>query len=253
MSSLKRYKKSGGFIQLLSLIEGFAPQKKEKFLEMIHAESPVWAEALREKCLSVERIFGWPSEVLIEVFKQLPLKNQALVLHGSSEENKKKVGAYLSVSDQRRIGETVAETIPRPEDVSAAMLKMIELARRLLLDKFLHPEKFDASLTILEGIENHLEEKAAAQPGAGSGAGGASSGGSFVEQSPEETPAPPLQFPSGGGGGGAGAGHASASGGGGPDVGQLQRTLAAFAKENKGLKDELKVLREKLEQIRRIA
>jgi cell division protein FtsB len=45
----------------------------------------------------------------------------------------------------------------------------------------------------------------------------------------------------------------AAHAGGGADVLQLQKALATMVKENKTLKDEVKVLREKLEQIRRIA
>jgi hypothetical protein len=37
------------------------------------------------------------------------------------------------------------------------------------------------------------------------------------------------------------------------EVAQLQRTLAAMLKENKALKEEVRILREKLEQIRKIA
>jgi flagellar motor switch protein FliG len=59
MSSISRYKKAGGFIQLVSLIETFGAPKREKFIEMIDAESPVWAKALRDKMLSIERIFSW--------------------------------------------------------------------------------------------------------------------------------------------------------------------------------------------------
>jgi len=50
MSSIQRYKKPGGFLQLLSLIETFGGQKREKFIEMVDAESHVWRRPCAIKC-----------------------------------------------------------------------------------------------------------------------------------------------------------------------------------------------------------
>ena len=68
MSMLSRYKRAGGFVQLLSLIETSGPSKREKFLEIIRGESSSWGEAIERHSLSIDRIFSWPDEVITEIF-----------------------------------------------------------------------------------------------------------------------------------------------------------------------------------------
>ncbi|NJL23779.1 MAG: hypothetical protein HC902_00410 [Calothrix sp. SM1_5_4] len=161
MSSLQRYKKSGGFFQLLSLIETFGPQKKEKFLEMIETESPVWAQALREKMLTVERIFSWPDQVILEVFKQMQPKSMAFALEGLKDEQKERVTVFLSHAEKRRLSDVLTESKPKPEEISATLVKLVEIARRMLQERELHAEKFDDKLLIPEDYENRLEERTA--------------------------------------------------------------------------------------------
>lgn len=232
MSSLQRYKKSGGFFQLLSLIETFGPQKKEKFLEMIDSESHVWAQALREKMLSLERIFGWPDQVVIEVFKNLPHKSQAFALTGMKDEWKAKISPFLTAADQRRFSDVLSESQPKPDEVQATLVKMVELARKMVTDRQLQPDKFDQGLVIPEGFEAKLEEQGAA----------ALVNNLVGEKKDSDEPAVlTFNVPNAG------------AGGGGAEVIQLQRTLAAASKEIKALKEENRVMREKLEQIKRIA
>jgi FliG C-terminal domain len=235
MSSLQRYNKPGGFIQLVSLIETFGPQKREKFLEMIEAESSTWAKALRDKMLSLERVFSWPDQVIIEVVKQLPLKNMAYMLMGLTAEQKSKVMPFFSNLEQRKIQDVVGGATPKPEEIQANVTKLVELARKMIQDKQLYPERFDEGLIVPEGFEEHLKNSGKDNPGKESHAKESHAKG-------DEEDAPALRFhlpesPS----------PASA------DVIQLQKALHSALKENKSLKDELRVAKEKLEQIRRIA
>ncbi len=139
MSSLLRYKKSGGFFQLLSLIETFGPQKKEKFLEMIEGESSAWAAALREKMITLERIFSWPDQVIVEVYKRLPVKSQAYAQLGLKDDQKQKVMQFYSQSEQRRLADVMAESQPKPEEIQATLFKMVEVARRMIQERELTP------------------------------------------------------------------------------------------------------------------
>ena len=232
MSSLLRYKKQGGFLQLLSLIETFAPQKKDKFLEMIEGESVAWADALKAHMLTIERIFSWPDQTMIEVFKHLPIKTLAYALEGITPEQKARVLTYFSASEKRRLDDTVVESSPKAAEVAAVLVKVVEQARKMLLERVLHPDKFDASLIIPEDIESQLEasELAFKTPAANKAPqpikpAAAASG---------EPEAAPVQQASG-------------------DVIQLQRTLGLMAKENKALKEEVRVLREKLDQIKKLS
>lgn len=238
MSSLSRYKKSGGFFQLLSLIETFGPQKREKFLEMIEQESPAWSKALRDKLLSIERIFSWPDQVVIEVFKQLQPKSQAFALSGLKDEYKTKLDPFFSPSEKRRHQDVLTESKPKPEEIASTMVKLVESARQMLKDRELQAEKFDEGLLIPEDFESQLESGAAARVPAPSTQSAhaeneASAPHPQVQQSPAFAAAP-------------GGDHSA-------EVYQLQKNLALVLKENKTLKDEVKLLRGKLEQIKKIA
>lgn len=237
MSSLSRYKKSGGFFQLLSLIETFGPAKREKFLEMIEAESPAWSKALRDKLLTVERVFSWPDQVAIEVFKHLPPKSQAFALSGLKEEFKAKLNPFFSPAEKRRLDDVLTESKPKPEEVASTMVKLIEVARQMLKDRELHAEKFDEGLLIPEDFESQLESGAAAVAPA--------SAAVHASHADSEPAAPQVQMP---------PTVAAAPGGDhSAEVYQLQKNLALVLKENKTLKDEVKLLRGKLEQIKKIA
>lgn len=242
MSSLSRYKKSGGFFQLLSLIETFGPQKREKFLEMIEAESPAWSKALRDKLLTIERIFSWPDQVVIEVFKHIQPKSQAFALCGLKDEFKAKLDPFFSPSEKRRHQDVLTESKPKPEEIASTMVKLVESARQMLKDRELHAEKFDEGLLIPEDFEAQLESGAPAAAAAHAPAASAP----HHENEPSgphhnhNMQMPPVVAAAPGGD------HSA-------EVYQLQKTLAVVLKENKTLKDEVKVLRGKLEQIKKIA
>jgi hypothetical protein len=244
MSSLNRYKKSGGFVQLLSLIETFGPQKRDKFIEMIEAESHVWAQAIREKALTVDRIFSWPDQVAIEVLKHLPIKNMAIALEGLKEDQKARMMVFFTPSDVRRMQDAMVAK-PKPEEMAANMVKVVELARKMLLDGEVRAEKFDESLLIPEDYESKLE-------GQGDHAYAAKVAHD-VQQAANFAAAGGRGAAPGGGANGDAGKDGQGSSGGGAEVIQLQRTLAAIMKENKTLKDEVRAMRDKLEQIRKIA
>lgn len=237
MSSLQRYKKAGGFVQLLSLIETFGPQKKEKFLEMIDAENAVWAKALRDKMLTLERIFKWPDQVCIEVFKSLPVRQMALALQGLKDEQKTRMLAFFSASEKRKMDDFLLESQPKPEDIAQNMVKVIEQTRKMMNQGDLRAEKFDEGLLIPEDIESKLEgqgahalaEKLVEHPSIV----GKEVTTPHEDHHPASAPAPATTATL--------------------EVAQLQRSLSLVLKENKTLKDEVRVLREKLETIRRIA
>ncbi|MGE4132612.1 MAG: FliG C-terminal domain-containing protein [Bdellovibrionales bacterium] len=243
MSSLHRYRKSGGFIQLVSLIETFGPQKKEKFLEMIEAESSVWAQALREKMLTFERIFSWPEQVMVEVFKNLPPKTLAFAINGLKEDQKEKVLSYFSHSEKRKLEIIVSENVPKPEEVASTLAKVVEHTRAMLKSRELHAERFDESLLIPEDFEVKLEELATQVQFEAM-----TDGQNVVKTVPasarkETSHAAPAPQPH----------HNAATPKPSADVIQLQSMISQVLKENKALKEEVTVLRQKLEAIRKIS
>src|SRR5665213_991272 len=221
MSSLQRYKKSGGFVQLLSLIETFGPQKKEKFLEMIEAEDKIWAKALRDKMLTLERIFQWPDKTVIEIFKSLPHKNQALALQGLKEDQRARIIAFFSAAERRRLDEIVDESKPKLEDIASNMIKVIEMTRKMLAAGDLRPEKFDAGLLIPEDFEAKLDNQGAQYHADAAVEEAVAHGAGYSASQNDHLPhAPPATL----------------------EMAQIQRALAAVAKENKALKEEVRVL-----------
>ena len=74
MSMIDRYKKHGGFVQLLQLIETTEHAKSEKFLKMIAEENPVWEAEIRKKVLSIDRLLGWNQTYLMEFLPRLSAK-----------------------------------------------------------------------------------------------------------------------------------------------------------------------------------
>ena len=237
MSSISRYKKTGGFLQLLSLIETFGGQKREKFIEMIDAESPVWAKALREKMLSIERIFSWSDQVAIEVIKGLPVKNMAVVMEGLKEEQRARMLVFFSPSDKRRMEDALVDK-PKPEEITANMVKLVELARKMLMQGELRAEKFDEGLLIPEEFEAKLEAMTGKAYADKVTAGATAVAAGSTQAPATGTLATKADHP------GELSGH---------EVQHLQRTLALMVKENKTLKEELRNLRDKLDQIKRIA
>lgn len=238
MSSLQRYRKSGGFFQLLSLIETFGPQKKEKFLEMIEAESPAWARTLREKMITFDRIFSWPEQIVVEIFKNLQPKTMAYALHGLKPEQREKIMAYFSHSEKRRIEDAITEGVPKPEEISTVLVKVIEQTRKMLKNRELHADKFDEALMISEDIETRIEEMAAhdtfqAMSSKPSGGAVETPNLTVVRSAPKAEAPVAAEAMSG-------------------DVMLLQKKVAQLMRENKTLKDELAVAKEKLEQIRKI-
>lgn len=204
---------------------------------MIEAESHEWAQALREKMLTLERVFSWPDQVVVEIFKSLPAKSQAFALSGMKDEQKAKITPFYSPAEQRRLNDVLTESKPKPEEVQATLFKLVEMARKMITERELNPEKFDASLIIPEDFENKLEASASAKVSADVSAAAEAA----VNAASSGATGAGAQA-----GSGSGANHSA-------EILQLQRTLGTVLKENKALKDEVRNLQGRLEQIRKIA
>ncbi len=227
---------------MLSLIETFGPAKKEKFLEMIEQESPVWGKALREKMITFDRIFGWPEQIIVEIFKNLQPKTMAFAIHGLKEDQKAKVMQYFSHAEKRRLDDIIAESTPRPEEVASTLVKVIEQTRKMLKNRELHADKFDERLHIPENVEVKLEEAAAHHQ---FNAMSSPKTTSKEEGKPQLQAVPATSF--------ATSPPTAADVQAGADVTMLQKKISQLMKENKSLKDDLTMANEKLDQIRRMS
>jgi FliG C-terminal domain len=229
---LSRYRRPGGFLQLLALIESFGSQKREKFMQMIQDEDPAWAKAISSKALSMERIFGWPEQTISEIFRHLPVKNVALIMKSTSPANAEKVFKFLSHAEKRKLDDEMALLESKPEEVFATIVKVIEVTRKMIKEGELRIEKVDPDMVVPESFESTL--------GPGPALPHSHGHGDHVMEVKSHEPdthhhhAPPQESLT-------------------SDVIALQKHLAAAVKENRALKEEIAGLRNRLDQIKKIA
>lgn len=243
MGMIDRYKKAGGFVQLLNLIETCGPAKQEKFLAIVHQEDPNWANAIKKKMLTIERILSWSDDTLAEVFAHVQDLTLATALFGLGEDLKARLFKYFSHAQQRRIQDIMDEKKPTPAEISATYVKIIEEVRHRIKEGYIKMDKIDAGLVIEEDIEDLLAQ------GVSFGndytpAGSSANGGPTVEESfaaPESAGTPAS--------GGEYVPPSVAS----TEMASLKKKVQLLSQENSQLRQEIKVLKGKLEQIKKIA
>jgi len=232
MSMIDRYRKAGGFLQLLQVLETCGPQKKEKFLKMIQDEDAKWATVLESKMLSIERIFKWDANTVAEIMVRIPEGTLAVAMKGFSAEQLELMFRTFSASQKRRIEDIAGTKNPNPAEIAAAYMKIIEEVRSMVKQGFLRFDKFDPELIVEEGIEEKL-------------AGGATPGSSKKSEDFSSVLVETAEQ--------AVAQAQTSSGVDREAVEKLSAKVLTLAEENKRLNKEMKVLKEKLEQIKKIA
>jgi len=156
MGMLDRYRKPGGFIQLLKIIETCGIQKRAKLLDSINTEDAAWEEALKEKIITVDRILSWPPQVLNEVFANQ--KDQTLAFAMDKIPSQIWNLSTNSFSHQRKRNISNIKTEKKSTDalVSSAFIEIIEGAREMYCIGDLHFKEFAVSLCVPDGIEELL-------------------------------------------------------------------------------------------------
>jgi hypothetical protein len=160
MSMLDRYKKKGGFIQLLILIETSSKQKQDQFLGLIAQENPLWEEAIKKKTITLDRILNWDSTYLAEIFSRLQPLTIAVAFRNFPPEQIELVLKCFSSTDKRKIQNLISETQPSNGEISTCGMKVISEVRELMKIGVLKMDKIDSELTIPENIEDTLNSKA---------------------------------------------------------------------------------------------
>ena len=248
MAMLDRYRKPGGFLQLLNLIETSGPQKQIKFLEIVKEEDPRWAEMMGEKLLSMQKICGWDNEALMEVVANLQILSLAVMLHGLDESNRDRFTTAMSNGQRRAVMEQFNASQPTPAEINTTFSRVITDVRKMISEGRLRMEKIDASLVVEEGIEEALRKP---RPTAGSSSSSVSQSDSskiqYEANAEFHTPYPEMAP-------GAASGTANVpNGAGNSDTILLKKRLTVLSNENSVLKQEVLRLRGKLDQIKKIA
>jgi hypothetical protein len=164
MSTLDRYKKKGGFVQILTLIETSEPAKSEKFLNIIAQESTVWAQAIKDKALSIEKIKTLGERVLAEALEELPPNVLATALVNQDPEGQNTILVCLSAGLRKKIENSLKESPePRPGDIISCQLRVIGACRSAITDGRVKQSLLPKDLQIPEDIENQLAQAQLAQ------------------------------------------------------------------------------------------
>lgn len=144
---LNRFRKQGGFNQLLALIETCDPVKQRNLLHLVGSEDPGWAHLVRSKCLTLDKVMSWPQEILMEITPHLTEK-VILALHsGMSLDQQVRFLAALPSSLVRVLQDQLTNPVTLPEQ-HAAMIKLIQLVRDLEGQGKFKFSSFDPSLVI---------------------------------------------------------------------------------------------------------
>lgn len=154
MSMIDRYRKTGGLIQLLQLIEGCDPNKKQKFLKIIEEEDPLCAKTIQEKIITIEKIFSWNENTLLTIFSSIQELTLAIALHGLDQNKQEKLYKTFSHSQLRKIRDLYETKKPTQGEIHTALMKIVEEIRNLIKSGALHLDQFDPSLIISEEIEH---------------------------------------------------------------------------------------------------
>ena len=158
MGLLNRYQKTGGFLQLVKLLETCNSEKQHKLLETVREENPTWATEVENKILSVDKIFSWDDEVILDLITQLQDLTLATTLQGLDESSKERVFNLMGHSKNRKITDLMGIKAPSTGELNTANFKTIEEVRDLISKGFINLKKVDSSLYIEEGIEDKLNK-----------------------------------------------------------------------------------------------
>lgn len=128
---LSRYRKQGGFQQLLLLLETCTAQKRDQLMKLIQAEDASWAKLLNTKMVSLERVFSWEAVHVAEITTQLAPRTLAILLHGLPKEFFDKSITAMTPIKRREIESLYEEQKPTPGEVEAARIKLLTKVREL--------------------------------------------------------------------------------------------------------------------------
>ncbi|MBX2988824.1 MAG: hypothetical protein KF802_13115 [Bdellovibrionaceae bacterium] len=238
MGMLDRYKKKGGFVQLLTLIETSGKQKQDQFLSLIAQENPVWEETIRKKTLTLEKILTWNSTYLSEVLSRVQPLTLATALNGMPKDKVDIILGCLSMTDKRKIQQVIDESKPTPAEINTCIMKIITETRGFISGGILKMDKVDPELMIPENIEEQLSNQSVTR-----------SLGDLTASVSADPDEPKLNFD----GPHAAADKTDVKAGSKEEVEFLKKKVNTLVSENNSLKQELSVVRGKLDQIRKIA
>lgn len=154
---INRYKKKGGFVQLLQLIETASEKKQSQFLSLVASESPAWEKEIRKKILSIDKIYNSSPQFLVEILTRLPALTLASALHGKSSQDIEKILSCMPPISKRKIEDAIIELKPTSAEKLTSEGKIISEVRSMADRGIVKLDKIDPDLLIEENIEELLK------------------------------------------------------------------------------------------------
>ncbi len=151
MSILARYRKPGGFKQLLQLIETSQPVKQEKLLEVVEKEDPAWADLIRQKKITGPMILDWDSSHLVIIFEHMNPQHCACIFKHLGNDQLKGYINMFQAEKYRDLKNMVDDgRDPTESEIVAASNHMIETVRYLDEEKKINLRYINPILDISE-------------------------------------------------------------------------------------------------------
>ena len=156
MSAIARFKKKGGFLQLLKLVETSGIKKQEKFLHLIEDESPLWAQTVKDKMLTFEKVLAAEDEILIKIFTKIKDLTLAAASFAMTEKQKIQILNLLPSLTQRRINDQLDMIQPGESEITTAVVQILAEIRQMIENDKKLLEAIDPKLKIEDDLEDKL-------------------------------------------------------------------------------------------------
>jgi flagellar motor switch protein FliG len=148
MAMLEKFRKAGGFQQLVQIIEICDPAKQKHMLQLVGQEDPGWAHLVKAKALTLERIMSWPHQVLMSVLSPLRVPVQAALYNSVNDTQRGNMLKAVHPRLLREIQDYASQKSPSPEQCFSARVQLIQTSRDLINAGKLDPAAFDPTLLI---------------------------------------------------------------------------------------------------------
>lgn len=145
---LARFRKTGGFLLLVQLVETTEPGRRQNLIDLIAKEDPGWAQLVRIKSLSKERILNWEPKILMQVWPQIPVPIISTIWQKSSTAEREKIERSIPRAFASTFRKSVESHPPvdAAEEV-AANLRLVSIVREMSVHGLLDFKDFDPTLT----------------------------------------------------------------------------------------------------------
>lgn len=148
MSNISRYRRPGGLMQLIYLLETSDRVKKEELLHVVAQEDPGWAYFIRMKALSIERIMTWPGWVWEMVFNRMPLPMVAIAVTMAPPEERPKLLSAVDPQLKKHLQPLLEGKAYSQEHRWNVGVKIIQVVRELQSQGQLKISTFDPGLEV---------------------------------------------------------------------------------------------------------